>query len=382
MGLKSFFASPERTTSSRLQQELTTVNDSPLVDGLMKAVQGLVAILDKNRQIISLNETLINLLGIEDAQQALGLRLGEAIKCIHSGKMEAGCGTSRHCASCGAAIAMVACIEEGAPHADRICAASVQRQGQQQEMCLRVHCAPLDVDNERFYLLFLQDITQQQAWAAMERVFFHDLNNLLSAIVGTNELLMLDKSDQQLIERLGQLIPRLANEIELQRCLTQAKTSGYQTAIQSHSINGLLAELEATFANHPASRGRYLHVETLTDDRLLHTDCTLLMRVLTNMVTNALEASPPGETVKVWLTTQADQAIFHVWNLQYIPEKEQLRIFQRHFSTKEGQGRGLGTYSMKLFGEKFLGGQVDFSSHPHDGTTFRLTLALNDEAKP
>ena len=29
---------------------------------------------------------------------------------------------------------------------------------------------------------------------------------------------------------------------------------------------------------------------------------------------------------------------------------------------------------MKLFGEQYLGGTVDFVSHPPDGTTFRLRL--------
>jgi signal transduction histidine kinase len=51
----------------------------------------------------------------------------------------------------------------------------------------------------------------------------------------------------------------------------------------------------------------------------------------------------------------------------------QLQIFQRFFSTK-GPGRGLGTYSMKLFGERYLKGKVDFSSQAPQGTTFTVTL--------
>ena len=65
---------------------------------------------------------------------------------------------------------------------------------------------------------------------------------------------------------------------------------------------------------------------------------------------------------------------FCVWNAQAIPQKFAIRIFQRNFSTKEQAGRGIGTYSMKLFGEKFLGGRVSFTSSPKKGTVFRLTL--------
>mgnify|MGYP006293419399 CR=1 len=38
-------------------------------------------------------------------------------------------------------------------------------------------------------------------------------------------------------------------------------------------------------------------------------------------------------------------------------------LFKRSFSTK-GVGRGIGTYSMKLFGEKYLKGKVDFKNSP------------------
>ena len=51
-----------------------------------------------------------------------------------------------------------------------------------------------------------------------------------------------------------------------------------------------------------------------------------------------------------------------------------LRIFKRNFTTKEQLGHGLGTYSMKFFGEKVLGGLVDFTTSETAGTTFRLTL--------
>ena len=75
-------------------------------------------------------------------------------------------------------------------------------------------------------------------------------------------------------------------------------------------------------------------------------------------------ASKPGDGVHA----------FTVWNRSAIPEKVRLRIFQRHFSTKQGTGRGLGTYAMKLFGEKFLGGSVSFASTAAAGTTFRLEI--------
>ena len=53
-----------------------------------------------------------------------------------------------------------------------------------------------------------------------------------------------------------------------------------------------------------------------------------------------------------------------------MPPKVQLQVFQRSFSTK-GLGRGLGTYSMRLLTQRYLGGTVSFSSKEGEGTEFR-----------
>jgi sensor histidine kinase regulating citrate/malate metabolism len=62
-----------------------------------------------------------------------------------------------------------------------------------------------------------------------------------------------------------------------------------------------------------------------------------------------------------------------VRNPGWIPREIQLQLFQRSFSTK-GQNRGLGTYSIKLLGEKYLNGEVGFASTQEKGTVFWLWL--------
>lgn len=106
----------------------------------------------------------------------------------------------------------------------------------------------------------------------------------------------------------------------------------------------------------------------------LLTDPSIVNRILGNMVTNALEATSPGGEVRVFTEAGGNSISFCVWNGKPIPQEHALRIFKRNFTTKEGLGHGLGTYSMKFFGEKVLGGQVDFSTSEENGTLFRLTL--------
>ena len=104
------------------------------------------------------------------------------------------------------------------------------------------------------------------------------------------------------------------------------------------------------------------------------TDARLLARVLGNMVKNALEATPSGGVVTVRCTNPVGQVAFSVHNESVMPEEVRLQVFHRSFSTKARAGRGIGTYSMKLFGEHYLGGSVEFASRDGEGTTFTITL--------
>jgi signal transduction histidine kinase len=69
-----------------------------------------------------------------------------------------------------------------------------------------------------------------------------------------------------------------------------------------------------------------------------------------------------------------------VHNEGIVPPEVQPRIFERSFSTK-GPGRGLGTYGMRLIGERVLGGQVSFSSAAGRGTTFSILLPPRGAAR-
>jgi len=98
------------------------------------------------------------------------------------------------------------------------------------------------------------------------------------------------------------------------------------------------------------------------------------------MIKNALEATEKNGTVNVYAEKDGEYLVFSVHNKGVIPEDIALNIFKRSFSTKEGKGRGLGTYSMKLFGENYLGGKVTFSSTEEKGTIFSISLPLDIES--
>jgi len=343
------------------------------MDGLLESVSGLLAVLDENRQIVALNHSFLKMLSIDDPGKILGLRPGEAINCVHSDESPHGCGTTKYCSSCGAAIAIVSSLGQNEP-IERICALTAKHNGSTVDIALLVRSQPIRINGKRFLLLFLQDITRQQQRAALERTFFHDINNILTTLMWASDQLIDDSDDPELARTIQLSSRRLVREVAIQKCLFQQDESDYQLLENEISVEQVINDLQAMIINHPAAHGKRLQLPSKLPHLKFKTDTTLLLRVLGNMAINAFEATDENGEVKMWLKKNKEGLTFYAWNDKSIPDDIALRVFQRNFSTKEGEGRGLGTFSMKLFGEKYLGGQVGFISSEKEGTVFSFTL--------
>jgi len=367
--MDTFYAPPGKASDEDLKTEIRIIAESPVLTGLLQTTSGLLAIVDEHRQIISLNDRFLQLLGIDDPHEALGLRLGEVLDCIHAEDEPAGCGTTQFCSTCGAAVAIVTSLAEGLP-AERMCALAAQRCGKDVDLAFRVRSNPVEINGHRFVLVFIQDVTVEQQRAALERTFFHDVNNMVAGIIQASELLM-EKHPSQITEIVASTATRLHREIAIQRSLLKADAESYQPTWKTMKIHRILADLRSFFESHPAAHSKRVEVPEALDGEIL-TDVSALCRVLCNMVINALEATDTGGIVKVWARKERGAVRFFVWNHGAIPGDVSKRVFQRNFSTKAEEGRGIGTFSMKLFGEKILGGRVSFKTSEDEGTTFWL----------
>lgn len=375
---KTYFASPERTEPANLENKIKLVSKNPLVDSLLKSVSGIIAVLDENRQIISVNEEFLKILGIDSFYEIAGLRPGEALGCNYSAKMPGGCGTSRYCSTCGAAIAITAALANDCSE-ERICALKKKDKDNEDEICLVVRCSPLEIEKTKIILMFIRDITKDCINSYIEKVFFHDINNLITALFGNSALLELKPEDRNAIKNINLITERLKREVEAQRLISQTLSDSFSLNFKKTCADSLFNDLKNFFKNHPASKNKNLEFSTSTKDFYFHTDCVIIFRVLGNMILNALEASSNGDTVKIRDEKTENKILFHIWNKETIPEEIQLRIFQRFFTTKSGNGRGIGTFSMKLLGEKFLKGKVYFKSTKDNGTTFTFEMNILSE---
>ncbi len=377
MKLTHDLSSLQRTKNSshQLKSKIEIIGNSPIMSGLLNSISGLLAILDENREIISLNDTLLNMLGIDDGAKALGLRTGEILKCVNSETGPDGCGTSQNCQTCGKAIAIVSSLDENMPK-ESVCVIHATRRNKPVDLMFQIRSNPIEIDGTRFLLLFLQDISLQHHRAAIERLFFHDIKNLLNAQFGAIQLMMSKHSESKLMRIIHHSSQRLLSEIEMQRELSQNERFSYSPVIQSLKLSEMTDELRSFFSNHPEATGKTLRFHLPSSEVQFRSDPSLLLRILTNMIINSLEATAKTGMVEVSVAYSENSILFTVWNKGFIQEHLRGRIFQRNFSTKAGSGRGIGTYSMKLFGEQILGGEVGFTSSEAKGTSFFLRLPI------
>ena len=172
---------------------------------------------------------------------------------------------------------------------------------------------------------------------------------------------------------LNQAAESMIDEIQSQRQLNQAELGELKTSIDCFDTLDFLNDLIHTYALHQPTNNNRVEIDPGCIRSEVTTDKVLLRRILINMIKNALEASPPQSKITLTCLQHENRTCFAVHNQGTIPKRIQLQIFQRSFSTK-GEGRGLGTYSMKLLGEKYLKGKVWFNSSDKNGTTFNIEI--------
>lgn len=369
------YAPAERDSLEKVHEDSELIRNIEYIELFINALPYYGAILNEKRQIIFANKKLLETFELSNVENLIGLRPGEVLNCINSRLSEGGCGTSSNCAVCGA----VNCILDAQQKNIRVekeCRITSYQSGCAQSFEFNVITTPFEWLDKRFFVLSLIDISDEKRRKVLERIFFHDVINKTGSMNGFIDLIKLEKDPERISYLLNilDLINRdLIEEIQSQRDLLSAENSELKTKFEELNSKDLIDFIVNQMARHEVAKDKNLDIEMNSQQFILKTDLLLIKRILTNMVKNALEASKAGETVRIGCNVL--DGIFRFWvkNKAVMPEEVKLQVFQRTFSTK-GINRGLGTYSMKLLGEKYLKGNVHFVSSEAEGTIFYIDL--------
>jgi len=368
---ETYFARAGRTREEELREQAEQCINSPIARAVLESLDGLVVVLNADRQIIAVNAALLEALREEGLEDPLGMRWGEASHCVHAPEGPDGCGTSRACRYCGAALAIQA-AQESHGKVEGECRMTIRRGGKLEAREFQLKATPLRLPFGEVLVPVFHDVSDRNRREILEAAFLHDLSNTLSALSCWSDMMKIGAIDAaSAAARIVDISAQLSTVVDHQRLLLQAEKGLLRVEASAMETGAFLDALRSSLAANPQAMAKGLSVAVRAgSERTVRTDPTLLIRILSNMGINAIEAALPGDAITLAWNGRG----FSVHNPGFIPEEIALQIFQRSFSTKARTGRGLGTYSMKILGENVLGGSVGFRTSPEAGTEFFIQL--------
>jgi len=356
-GLESFFAPPERA-APRDTERISLQLKSEFLIKWFDAVPGSVLVINKYRQIVYCNKAFNELALKQQLEDVVGLRPGEALDCINATLLDAGCGCSKSCATCGAAQAIVKSLNGDSEVQN--CRLTRLVDGTETPLDLQVFTSPIEFQDQQFILLFAMDISHELRLRYLTRIFHHGLINTAGGIATMTELIEAEPNDNALFPLLVDSSRRILRDVMYSRDLEngeQGNLAVLKEAVEPGDYLQQLVDEECRIRNmQPSVVDLDVTCESMTTDK------RIMRHVVRNMLVNALEArESSGGQIKLGCHCKDGKTIITMENQGTVPPEIQAQVFKRYASTKS-RDRGLGSYVMKLFAEQYLGGKVSFSS--------------------
>jgi hypothetical protein len=373
------FASVGRASAEAVNLLRSRIIQDQLLPAVLEVIPDCALVFNQERQVLAANNYMLKKFELT-YPQIIGKRLGEVLGCIHAGEGADGCATGGHCSACGADFAIL----QSQLHDARVsyeCRMTLNKDVMT-SLDMEVVATPFKFADVPVTVGVLKDISAEKRRVVLEKIFFHDLMNIAGGLSGLAALLADEDelpadTEQNCKQWLRKQSERLIDEIRQQKKLLAAEKGEFKPELGSVAVQELMQDVHSLYVNHEVARRRQL-VLGMVPDQTIITDAAILRRILGNLVKNALEEIPVGETVTMFCESTEDTIAFCVHNPGVMLPEVQHQVFQRSFSSKGTDGRGIGTYSVKLFGERYLKGAVNFVSREPEGTTFRLTLLRAD----
>lgn len=213
---------------------------------------------------------------------------------------------------------------------------------------------------------------REQAWREMAKQVAHEIKNPLTPMRLTVQSFerRFDPDDPEIKEKLNDYTKTLIQQIDTMSSIASAFSNfAKMPAQQNETLNvPKIVKLALDIFNE-----RNIIFFTEEEEILAIFDRTQLIRVVTNLVKNALQASEenPQQRIEVSVKTDENYACILIKdNGSGISEENKTRIFEPKFTTKSS-GMGLGLGIIKTIIEAYKG-TITFTSQEGEGTTFKV----------
>jgi len=218
----------------------------------------------------------------------------------------------------------------------------------------------------------------------VERVTRHDLKNPLTNILSVPQLLMMSENIEEyqkaMLKRVEESGYAMLNMINRSLDLFKMERGTYKLDPVDVDLAAVARKVMAD--QESVANSKELPLSILLEGKPANDHATLIVQgeelmcysMFSNLVRNAVEASPEGLPVTVELIQEGGVAV-SIHNMGVVPEDIRDRFFEKYATSGKSHGTGLGTYSAKLIAEVH-GGTMDFITSEEQGTTVTVRFPM------
>ncbi len=218
---------------------------------------------------------------------------------------------------------------------------------------------------------------REQAWREMARQVAHEIKNPLTPMRLTVQSFQrkFDPNDPDIRQKLDDYSRTLINQIDTMSAVASAFSNFASMPAQQNETLNVVENVDLAL---DIFNEEYVHFQAEEARIIIRMDRTQLIRVITNLVKNAIQAIPDEQehkSVVVTVKRDGDYVLICVAdNGRGIAEEHRERIFEPKFTTKSsGMGLGLGIIHNIIENYK---GTITFDTEVGKGTVFTVSLPL------
>ena len=220
---------------------------------------------------------------------------------------------------------------------------------------------------------------REQAWREMAKQVAHEIKNPLTPMRLTVQSFQrrFDENDPKIKQKLEDFSTTLIQQIDTMSSVATAFSNfASMPAQQNETLNVVkIVQLALEIFNE-----NFIAFKANEDEIIAVFDRTQLIRVITNLVKNAIQSIPEEQENKsvevIVFRENSEVKIEVVDNGKGISEENKDRIFEPKFTTKTS-GMGLGLAIIKNIIENY-NGTITFETETNKGTTFYVSFPITE----
>jgi PAS domain S-box-containing protein len=242
--------------------------------------------------------------------------------------------------------------------------------------------ASLVVIDDRLCLMgFFRDVTERKEAEKLrqdvEHITRHDLKSPLNGVIAIPQLLLEDDNltgeQREYLQHIMDAGHKMLSIINLSLTLYQIESGAYVPSRGAFDLMKVLRQCMAD-TRHPA-KGKLVSLSLETrgwsatppEKVFVNGEELLAFSVFSNLLLNAVEASPSRETVTVVVQYISGVTNVIIHNQGAVPTNIRTTFFDKYATSGKPLGTGLGTYSARLLAE-VQGWSIGMSTDEMEGT--------------